>query len=123
MSIQRSSVVSIHPYFKVHEGKMPEFRKLLDEFVSRTSKEEACFYYDFTIMDDQVVFCREAYAGADGLLAHIENVGEVIARASELSDLIRVEIHGGAGELKKLKEPLKELQPDYYVFETGLGSD
>ena len=99
------SVVSIHPYFKLHEGKLEAFKELLEEFIAKTSTERTCLYYDFSIMDEAVVFCREAYVGADGLLTHLDNVGGVVAKALEISDLIRVEVHGAREELAKLKEP------------------
>ena len=119
MSDSGASVVSIHPYFKVHPGQLKAFKQLLEEFVSKTMTESTCYYYDFSILDEEIVFCREAYAGAEGLLAHVDNVGGVIAKALEISDLIRVEVHGGADELAKLKEPLKDLNPDWFVFERG----
>lgn len=121
MSQSGASVVSIHPYFKLQPGKLEAFREIFKEFVAKTSTEEGCLYYDFSVMNEEVVFCREAYVGAEGLLAHVENVGGVIAKALEISELIRVEVHGGAEELAKLKEPLKDLDPDYYVFECGVG--
>lgn len=122
MSQSGASVVSIHPYFKLHPGKLEAFRELFKEFVAKTSTEEACLYYDFSVLNEEVVFCREAYVGAEGLLAHLENVGGVIAKALEISELIRVEVHGAADELAKLKEPLQDLNPDYFVFECGVAA-
>lgn len=120
MSISGATVVSIHPYFKVHEGKLEAFKALLSEFIAKTSTEEKCLYYDFSIKDDGVVHCREAYRGADGVLTHLENVEEVLGKALEISELLRLEFHGAAGELAKLKEPLKDLSPDWFEFERGV---
>ncbi|MDB4409102.1 hypothetical protein N9165_03455, partial [Akkermansiaceae bacterium] len=72
-----SEAVSIHPYFKVQEGKIDSFKELMNRFVTQTSTEETCYYYDFTVCGN-IVFCREAYAGAAGLLAHLTNVGACI---------------------------------------------
>ncbi|MFT5106406.1 MAG: quinol monooxygenase YgiN [Verrucomicrobiales bacterium] len=115
-----SNVVSIHPYFKTHEGKLDAFRALLPQFTEITGKEEKCRWYDFTICDD-TVHCREAYDGAEGLLTHLGNVEALIGEALTISDLVRVEVHGPASELEKLKVPLADLNPDYYEFETGIG--
>ncbi len=115
-----SNVVSIHPYFKTHAGKLDAFKALLPQFVERTATEGKCHWYDFTIGGD-TVHCREAYDGADGLLAHLGNVEGVIAQALTLSDLVRVEVHGPASELAKLKEPLADLNPEYYEFHSGIG--
>lgn len=115
-----SNVVSIHPYFKCHEGKLDAFKELLPKFVERTATEEKCHWYDFTISGD-TVHCREAYDGADGLLAHIGNVESLLGEGMEISELVRVEVHGPAEELEKLKEPLADLNPEYYAFHSGIG--
>ncbi len=99
-------VVSIHPYFKVHPGKMDEFKASLPAFIEKSVAEEKNLYYDFTIHGDEV-FCREAYLGADGLLEHLANVGALLDTLMKLADLTRMEVHGPAAELDKLKEPLR----------------
>jgi len=117
--IDPSSVVSIHPYFRVKPGKLAEAKAKLPEFVTKTSPEAGNLYYDFTI-HDEVVFCREAYAGAEGLLKHLENVGTLLGELLALADVIRVEVHGSAAELEKLKGPLAGLKPEWFVFECGV---
>lgn len=114
-----SQAVSIHPYFKVHEGKLAAFKELMNRFVAKTSTEETCFYYDFTVCGN-IVFCREAYAGAAGLLAHLDNVGACIEEALTFSELIRVEVHGPKAELDQLREPLADLGPEFYEHVTGV---
>jgi len=42
-----SKVVSIHPYFKVHEGKFDAFKALLPKLIAVTRSEEGCLWYDF----------------------------------------------------------------------------
>ena len=113
------NVVSIHPYFKVKSGKMAEAKKLLSQMVARTSGEAANLYYDFTIKGD-VVFCREAYVGADGLLRHVENVGPVLGEFLKIADVLRVEIHGARANLDMLKGPLANLNPEWFEFECGV---
>ena len=110
--------VTIHPYFKVHEGKLSAFQSLCERFVSKTSAELQCLYYGFTFMNDEV-FCREGYLGAAALLAHLDNVGELLAEALQVAQLTRLEIHGPADELEKLRAPLVNLNPSYFVLEYG----
>ncbi len=98
---------------------MPQAKELLRQMVARTSPESANLYYDFTIQGD-VVFCREAYVGAEGLLAHVENVGPILAEFLKLADVLRVEIHGTNANLEKLKGPLAGLKPEWFVFECGV---
>ncbi|MEC5125317.1 hypothetical protein VSU19_01035 [Verrucomicrobiales bacterium BCK34] len=113
------TTVSIHPYFKPHEGKLDEFIGIMDTFVERTSSEEAVLFYDFTI-SGETVFCREAYVGSEGALAHLANVDDIIQAALEISDLIRLEIHGAAAELDKMREPLKELPVEWFELKKAL---
>lgn len=115
--IERS--VSLHPYFKVHPGKMDAVKPLLREFVARTTTEEQALYYEFTISGD-IVFCREAYVGADGVLAHLTNVGALLDKMVTLCDVARVEVHGPAEELEKLKGPMGKLNPTWFAYECGM---
>jgi len=113
------TTVSIHPYFKPHEGKLAEFVAGLPAFVERTRTEEAVLHYDFTVCGE-IVFCREAYRGGEGALAHLQNVGDLLDKALGIAELIRLEVHGAAAELNKMREPLKDLPVQWFVLETGL---
>ena len=67
------------------------------------------------------MFCREAYQDADGVLAHLENCGPLLEEFLKIADLTRIEIHGPAEELEKLKPTFAEMDPDYYTFSCGIG--
>lgn len=114
-----SNTVSIHPYFKVHPGKLEAAKALLPVFVKTSAAETQCLCYDFTINDD-VIFCRESYAGAAGAQAHLANVGALLNELLTMADLIRLEIHGPAAELDKLRESLAGLNPAYFIYECGV---
>ena len=116
-----SHAVSIHPYFEIREGNLEAFTALMPAFVGKTSAEPGCLYYDFS-RNGNTAFCREAYIGAEGVLAHLENVGELLGKFLELSDLTRLEFHGPAEEIDKLREPLAHLNPVFFVRETGVES-
>ena len=111
--------VSIHPYFKIHAGKLDAAKALLPAFVARTASEPGCLYYEFTINDD-VIFCREAYRGAAGALAHLGNVDALLKELLAMSDLARLEIHGPAEEIEKLKAPLAAFNPTWFAFACGV---
>ena len=113
-----SNFVSLHPYFKVHPGKLAKFKESLPAFAERTASEEKNLFYEFTINGDEV-FCREGYADAAGILAHLENVGAMLAEAMKIADLTRIELHGPAEELEKLKGPLAHLNPTWFVLGSG----
>ena len=110
-----SNFVSLHPYFKVHPGKLEAFKSGMPAFAAKTATEEKNLFYEFTVNGD-AVFCREAYTDADGLLAHLDNVGAMLAEALKIADLIRIEVHGPEPELEKLKGPLAHLKPEWFVL-------
>lgn len=66
------------------------------------------------------MFCREAYLEAEGLLKHLENVGPVLGEFLKIADVLRVEVHGANPSLAKLKGPLGNLNPEWFVFECGV---
>lgn len=116
---QLSQAVSIHPYFKIQPGKEDAFQAIIADFVERTSKEESCLYYDFSLCGDQA-FCREAYTDAAAVLRHLENVGPCIEATGAISELYRLEIHGPESEINQLREPLAALGAEFYVWTNGV---
>jgi quinol monooxygenase YgiN len=111
-----SDFVSLHPYFKVHPGKIEEIKASLPRFVEKTATEKESLFYEFTMNGDEL-FCREGYRSAEGLLTHLENIGGLMAEAMKIADLIRLEVHGPAAELEKLKQPLAHLKPAWFALE------
>lgn len=109
---------SIVPYFKVHSGRMEAFKQLCERFVEKSAKEPDCLYYGFSFAGDQA-HCREGYAHAEAALKHLENVGTLLEEALTIADLVRLEIHGPETELAKLREPLANLKPQFFVLEYG----
>ena len=109
---------TIVPYFKVHEGQLDAFKTLCEDFVKTTDTESKCLYYGFSFNGDNV-HCREGYQDAEGLLAHLDNVGTLLGEAMKISDITRLEVHGPEEELAKLREPLAKLKPKFFVLEYG----
>jgi len=116
--MSQDAPVSIHPYFKIHPGKLEAARALLPAFVERTASEPDCRYYEFTLNGD-VVFCREGYRNAAAALAHLDHVSDLLQQMLGVSDLLRLEIHGPAEELDRMRGPLGPFQPAWFVWECG----
>jgi hypothetical protein len=114
MKIDPAALVSIHPYFQVQPGRMEDAKKILRDFAARTATEKDNLFYDFTI-DGDTVFCREGYRGAAGALAHLENVSAPLGEMLKLSALARLEVHGPAAELEKLKGPMSTLNVQWFT--------
>ncbi len=117
MSTQ-DTCVTIHPYFKVAEGKLGQFKSLCEELVEKTNNEPMCLYYGVSF-DGNLAFVREGYKNAQGLLDHLENAGNLIGKALEISELVRTEVHGTEYQLNQLGDSLASLNPQYFVLEYG----
>ncbi|MEN9359005.1 MAG: hypothetical protein RL095_540 [Verrucomicrobiota bacterium] len=115
---QIDTCVSIVPYFRIHSGKIGEFKLICEKFVARTASEKDCLYYGFCF-DGDLAFCREAYADGQSALAHIEHVGDIIQEALRISELERFEIHGPESELTRMRAPLAALNPLWLSWELG----
>ena len=111
--------MSIYPYFRVPDGKMDEFKDFCEKFISMTAEEPKYLCYGFSFHGD-TMRCREAYEDADGLLAHLANVGALLNEVLKIAHLTRLEVHGMAEELAKLTEPLSALAPTYFTLEYGI---
>jgi quinol monooxygenase YgiN len=114
----KDTCCTIVPYFKVHAGKIEAFRNLCERFVAKSSTEPRCLYYGFSFDGDEV-HCREGYVDAEGAMHHLENVGALFNEALTLADVARLEIHGPAAELEKLRPTLDPFQPRYFTLEYG----
>jgi quinol monooxygenase YgiN len=110
--------VGLVPYFEVNEGKLAEFKALGPKFVALTRNEPGCLYYAFTFSGN-TAHCREGYVSGEAVLAHLGNVDAVLKQALGMSKLARLEVHGPAAELEKLKGPLGGLNPQYFELVEG----
>lgn len=112
------SMCTLVPYFNIQEGKLEEFKALGEQMVAVTKTESDCLFYGFTFNGNRAL-CREGYTGANGVLAHLKNVDALLQQALAIASLDVFEIHGPADQVDQLREPLKALNPVYFVLETG----
>ena len=117
-SMTQDALCSLHPYFQVNAGQLDAFKKLCERFMEQTKTEPGCQYYGFSFNNDQV-HCREGYRDAEALLAHLKNVEATIGESLKIATLIRLEVHGPAGELDKLRGPMADLKPQFFTLEYG----
>ncbi len=109
---------SLVPYFQVNEGQLDAFKALGPKFIERTRNETGCLHYAFSF-NGNVAHCREGYDDAAAVLAHLDNVGALLGQALKISSLTRLEVHGPAAELAKLKGPMAKLDPTYFELAEG----
>ncbi|MGL5810837.1 MAG: putative quinol monooxygenase [Nocardioides sp.] len=112
------TVCTLVPYFTIKPGQEAAFRAAVPAFVERTATERGCVHYAFSFDGDHA-HCREGYDDAEGVLAHLENVGALLQELLKIADIARLEVHGPAEEVDKLREPLADLNPQFFVLEPG----
>ena len=114
------TAVTIHPYLKVSHENLEAFKRLAQDLVETTRGERGCLYYGFSYSENEA-FCREGYKNAESLVAHLDNVADLLQRINTIAEVLRLEVHGPAEEIIKLREclPMKKLNPKYYILEAG----
>ena len=110
--------VTIVPYFKIHAGKIEDVKKTCTEMVAKTKTESKCMFYGFSFSGDEL-HCREGYEDGAGALAHFDNVGDLLKSLLDQTDLQKLEIHGPASEIDPMREPLSDLNPQFFTLEYG----
>ena len=115
----KPNFVSLHPCFRAHSGKIGAVKAVFPQFVEKTASEKENLFYGFTVSGDEIL-CREGYENAEGLLAHLDNVAIPLSEMLKVADLIRVEVHGPAAELEKLKAPMAHLNPAWFTLEASV---
>ena len=107
------------PYFEVNPGQIDAFKALGPKFVERSRNEPGCVHYAFSF-NGNTAHCREGYDDAAALLAHLENVGALLGEALKLAKIAKLEVHGPAAELAKLKQPMAALNPQWFELADGI---
>lgn len=116
---KRDTCCTLVPYFEIPAENLPAFKALGPRFVERTRTEPGCMHYAFSF-SGTTAHCREGYADAEAVLAHLQNVGELLGEALKISSIVRLEVHGPAAELEKLKGPMAALNPQFFALEEGI---
>ncbi len=107
------------PYFEVQADQLQAFKTLGPQFVAKTRSEPGCLHYAFSF-NGTTAHCREGYADADALLAHLNNVGELLGQALKIAKIVRLEVHAPAAEIEKLRAPMAALNPQFFALEEGI---
>ncbi|MBT8419467.1 MAG: hypothetical protein KJO08_01255 [Gammaproteobacteria bacterium] len=117
MSLQ-DNACTIVPYFHIPSENLVAFKALCLRFVEKAQQETGCLYYGFSF-DGNAAHCREGYQDAEALLAHLDNVGELLKEALTIAEITRLEVHGPESELARLREPLAGFGPRFFTLEFG----
>lgn len=115
----RDTCCTLVPYFEIQEGQLEAFKALGPQFVAKTGTETGCMHYAFSFSGN-TAHCREGYVDANAVLAHLQNVGELLGQALKLAKIVRLEVHAPAAEVEKLRGPMASLNPRFFVLEEGI---
>lgn len=107
------------PYFEIEDGQLDAFKALARRLVAKTRMEPGCMHYAFSFSGN-IAHCREGYVDAAALLAHSENVAELIGQALKIAQIIRFEVHAPEAELDKLRGPMASRNPQFFALEEGI---
>ena len=108
---------SLCPYFKIHEGKIEEWKANCEKFYELTKSETGMVHYGFSFTDDGQAHCREAYKSGADVLAHLGNVDTPLKAALGISDLVRLEFHGPPSEIEVVREALTPLGTVFFALD------
>ena len=112
-----TTMVTIHPHFAIKDGKMDQCLALLEEILVLTKANEPdCLFFNITTCGSDKAYVREAYKDGAAALFHLKNMGHMIPKLFEVSD-ITVQVQGPAKEI----EPLKEILPEADFYEAISG--
>jgi hypothetical protein len=106
------------PYFEIQEGQLDAFKALARKLVARTRTEPGCMHYAYSF-NGNVAHCREGYVDAAALLAHRENVAELLGQAMKIAKIVRFEVHAPQAEIDKLRGPMASRNPQFFALEEG----
>ena len=83
-----TTMVSIHPHFKIKDGKMDQCIALLEEILVLTKANEPdCLFFNITTCGSDKAYVREAYKDGAAALFHLKNMGHMIPKLFEVSDI------------------------------------
>jgi len=113
--------VQITAKFKIHKGKLAEFKKIASDCVVAVTKNEkgkGAIQYDWFFSPDETeCVVRETYADSNAVLAHMGNVGEMLGQLLAMSDF-ELEVYGNPSE--ELQKAAAALNPKVYSFYQGI---
>lgn len=115
----RDTCCTLVPYFEVQDGQLAAFKALGPQFVAKTRNESGCLHYAFSF-NGTTAHCREGYVNADAVLAHLQNVGDLLGQALKIAKIVKLEVHAPAAEVEKLRGPMAALNPQFFILEEGI---
>jgi len=111
--------IQITAKFKIHSGKVEEFKKIAAQCVPAVkANETGALQYDWFFNPGETeCVVRETYSDSNAVLAHMGNIGTLLGQLLAMSDF-DLEVFGNLSE--ELKNAAAGLNPKVYSFYQGL---
>ena len=104
--------------FKIHTGKLQEFKLGVESCIDATKTESGALLYDWFIDENSLeVTVIETYQDSNAVLAHVVNVDESLSNLIAISDFSG-EVFGNASD--ELTGALKEMNITAIPFFKGI---
>jgi len=107
--------------FKIHPGKLDEFKKLAPELIKAVKRNETgAIMYDWFLNEDTMeCTVLETYADSQAVMAHVGNTGPLLQQLDEISDL-SLQVFGNPDP--QLGKMIQDMGARHYPFFSGLES-
>ncbi len=107
--------IQITARFTVHNGKLDEFKRIADNCISVTKeKDQNTLQYDwFFSQDEMECVVRENYSDSNAVMSHMGNLGDLLGKILEVSD-VDLEVFGNPSE--ELANAAAAFKPKVYSF-------
>lgn len=101
--------------FKIHDGKLSNFKSGADHCIAATKTEAGALLYDWFIDEDNML-CTviETYQDSNAALAHVRNVQEPLSKLMEISDFSGEVFGNASSELSTALSQLKIVAVPFY---------
>ena len=111
--------IQITAKFKIHSGKVEEFKKIAMQCVPAVkANEKGALQYDWFFNSSETeCVVREIYADSNAVLTHMGNIGALLGQLLAMSEF-DLEVYGNMSE--ELKNAAAGLNPKVYSFYQGL---
>jgi len=104
---------------KIHDGKLNEFMDMSSKcFTVVKAKDPGTLQYDWFFNEDKSeCVVREKYADSNAVFAHLGNMGDLLGKLLQVSDM-SLEVFGNPSP--ELRQATAAMNPKIYSFYQGL---
>ena len=111
-----SGAVSWNLQLAVRDGRLGDFRSLMEEMVESTRSEPGTRAYEWFLSEDGAkCYILELYRDSQALSSHLANIRDLYAPLFELAQITRIEVFGAASEEVKQAHIPGTVFHDYWA--------